>query len=544
MKTAGCGARQGIEFQGNATILAATLLLASFICSPAGAQSKRQEQTANPAARAAKPRTPNNPQNAVKRNGAKAPAPRQQTKLLDPAKFDPMQFDPLQIDPAKLDAKTPNAWIALGRLELLGGNLAGGQASLERAMAVGEQRHNKAAVAAAALVLGTMYTVRFSFMRTEAGNVALFGVRPDDQLTSSMRQEFERAKASIERALALHKELGRKEAMAAGYSRLGHLYMAARDFDQAQAMIGESLTLNKALQRKKEMAANYRDLAETHHYDLDEAEALLKQAIALHEALGLKEEMATDYENLAAIDTKRGEPYEAERLYKQALALGSKRGQISILRALERLYGSRNDPGQAAEMKEQASALDKERGTGGRLLFSWSLGLYMSSATTKEQIEALEKVIPMEKALGSRAGVAASYTLLGLHYGRRAEIDEENRATFESKAEAMLRDSLALNQSLGREEAMAFTYGELAEILDRRGKFGEAEATLTNALALQRKLGGKDDISQLYWSLGNKANKRGDKAQACAYWRQGAVAYPDKKRLVEALNDNECATTR
>jgi tetratricopeptide (TPR) repeat protein len=551
--TATCGARQHIDLLGNATILAAALLLSISICPPAGAQSLAQGEPAKPATtapKAAKPRTPPSPKSAGPK---RAKAPPQQAKLLDPAKIDPMQIDPMEIDPKKLDARTPNAWIALGLLELRGGNLAGAQESLERTMALGDQRRNKAAIAAAALVLGRLYAVRFGFTQSEARNVALVGGRPDE-LTKSSRREFEKAKTLFEKALALHKALGRKDAMAAGYSRLGDLYKIAKDFDQAQAMIGESLTLNKALQRKKEMAANYRALAGTHRYDLDQAEALLKEAAALHEALGLKEEMATDYEELAANNRTRGELFEAERLYKQALALASRDNQIQILRALEQVYRDRNDPGQAGEMHEQASALDKERekDNGGRgLLFSWSLGLWVSTAVTKRQIEALEKAVPMEMAIGHRAGLATSYTLLGLHYGQRAEIDEGKRAEFEGKAERMFKDAVALNKSLGRERALTHAYRQLAEILDQRGNPGQAEATLKEALALHQKLGNEDDMAQLYWSLGSKAHKRGDEAQACAYWRQGAAAYPNnvvtypnKKRLVEALNENKCGTTQ
>jgi tetratricopeptide (TPR) repeat protein len=549
MGTAACGARQSIDLLGKATILAAALLLASFIYSPAGAQSKEKEQASKPTAMAAggaKSRTPPKPQAAAKAKDTKATAPRQRTNLLDPAKVDPLQFDPLLIDPKKLDAKSPNSWVALGRSELLGGNFAGGQVSLERAVALGEQHQKKAAVAAAAVALGIMHTVRFAIERTEAGNVGLFGGRPDDQLTNSVRNEFEKAKASFEKALALQKELGRKDAMAAGYSRLGDLYTTDEEFDQAQAMLEEALVLNKALQRKKEMAANYRDLAMAHRYDLDHADALLKEAIALHEGLGLKEEMAADYEELAAINTKRGEPYEAERFYKQALSLASKRSQISTLRALERLYQARNDPGQAADMKEQARALDKERekeGGGRMIFFSSRLGLYVSSLIAKEQIDALEKAIPMEKTLGHRTGLAASDTLLGMHYGQRARIDEEKRAVYENKAEVMLRDSLALNQSLGREDVMALAYRELAELLDRRGNASQAEATLKNAVALHQKLGEEKDLSQLYWSLGYNRNKSGDKVQACAYWRQGLAVYPDNKMLADLLSGNKCTTT-
>jgi tetratricopeptide (TPR) repeat protein len=545
------GARRRTVLAGKAAVLAAALLFGPFVCPPAGAQPADEAQTAKPArkatgtARPAGPAKRPSPESGTAPAGAKAP--QKPSRTLNLAKADPMALDAsgaVQIDPRRLDEKMPNAWLALGLVELRGGNLGGAQASLERAMALGEQRRNKAAAAAAAIALGRLHIGRLGFIGTEARNVAAFGGRPDDELTGSFRRELEGGKALFEKAIALHKALGRKDGMATAYALLGHLYRTAKDFDQAQAAMGEALALNKALQRKKEMAANMRDLAETHRYDLDEAEALLKQAATLHEALGLKDELAEDYEQLAANNVSRGEPYEAERFYKQALALASKGDQGSILRALERLYRDRNDPGQAAEMEEQARALAKERekeGGGRMILFDSSLGLYVSLAITKIQLEALEKVVPMEKKLGHWPGLATTYALLGLHYGQRAEIDADRRAEFEGRAEAVLREAVALNATLGREEALAHVYRELALILNRRGSLAEVQATLKDAVPLHKKLGGADSMARLYYLLGNGSKERGDAAQACTYWRTGAVEYPEDKSLVNALNLNKCA---
>jgi tetratricopeptide (TPR) repeat protein len=540
-------ARRRIDIVGKATVVVAALLLSPCICPPAAAQAEWEPfpKSVTKPAKAAKPRALPAPKTVAEPASTKEPAPPQQAKLLDPAKVDPMEIEPMKIDPTKLDAKSPNSWIALGFLEMRGGNYAGGRVSLEHAMALGDRGGNKVAVAAAALLSGASHMVSFRFMGAEARNVASFGARPSDQLTGIVRREFESAKALFEKGLAIHKALDRKDGMAAAYSRLGDLYSSAKEVEQAQAMIGEALALNKALDRKKQLAANYRDLAETHRYDLDQADVLLKEAAALHEALGLKEELATDYESLAAINMKRGEPYEAERLYKQALPHASKRNRVGILRALERLYRDRNDPGLAAEMKEEASALERERqksGGGSTLFFSPGLGMHVSSVTTKEQIEALEKAVPMERSLGNRVGLATSYTLLGLHYGLRAEIDEDKRAEFDAKAEAMLKDSLAINKGLGREDAMAYAYRELAKVVDRRGTLDQVEATLKDTLALHKKLGDESGMARLYFSLGYDRNKRGDKAQACAYWRKGALAYPDDRGLVDSLNVNKCAT--
>jgi tetratricopeptide (TPR) repeat protein len=384
-----------------------------------------------------------------------------------------------------------------------------------------------------------------SLLRTSARGVASFGGRPDDQLTDSIRGTFEKAKELGENALALSKALGRKDGMAAAYSRLGGLYSASNESDQAQAMIEEALALNKALQRKKAMADNYRELAEMLRYDLDQADALLKEALALHEALGLKEEMARDYAKLAAINTTRGEPYEAERFYKQALEFTPRLEQGRLLSALERLYQDRNDPGQAAEMREQADAIAKEREkeTGGRMILFYSrLGLFVSLSAAKSQVEALEKVVPMEKKLGQWVGLATSYTLLGLHYGQRADINEDK--DIRGRAESMFREALVLNETLKREDAMAYVYRELAEIVDKRGKLEEVEATLESAQALHKKLGQEKEMARLYWSLGFDRNKRGDNTQACTYWRAGALAYPTDKQLVDALNQYKCAATQ
>jgi tetratricopeptide (TPR) repeat protein len=541
-------ARQRIDLLGKGAVLVAALLLGTCICPTAWAQSSEWEpfpKAETKPAKAAKPRTPPSSKTATEPKGAKDPAQPQQARLLDPAKAEPIEIDPAQIDLTKLDAKTPNSWIALGILEQRAGNFAGAKASFDQAMALGDQRGTRAAVAAAALFLGRSHVVSQAFLENEARGVASFGGRPDDKLTGAVRREFESAKDLFVKSLAIHKTLDRKDGMALAYSRLGDLYSKTRDFEQAQALYAEALALNKALDRKKAQAANYRDMAETHRYDLDQADALLKEAVALHEALGLKDELAIDYEKLAVINMKRGEPYEAERLYKLALSHAQKRGRVSILRALERLYRDRNDPGLAADMKEEAAALERERqldGGGGTLIFSASLGLYVSGFSTKEQIESLETALPLEKRLGNRVGVATSYTLLGLHYGLRADIDEGRRADFEAKSEAMLKDALAVNKELGREDAMALIYGEIAKIVNRRGKLDEVETALKDAHALHKKLGDEERVARLYFLLGHGREKHGDKAQACAYWRRGALAYPDDRTLANTLNTNKCPT--
>jgi hypothetical protein len=134
--------------------------------------------------------------------------------------------------------------------------------------------------------------------------------------------------------------------------------------------------------------------------------------------------------------------------------------------------------------------------------------------------------------------------LLGMHYAERARYDESRRMELQGRAEAMLRESIALNRTLGREPAMAFAYRELAEVIDSRGNLPEVEETLKDAQALHKKLGTEEEMARLYSTLGYGRSRRGDNAQACEYWRKGAQAYPSERRLVEALNNNKCTATQ
>ena len=91
---------------------------------------------------------------------------------------------------------------------------------------------------------------------------------------------------------------------------------------------------------------------------------------------------------------------------------------------------------------------------------------------------------------------------------------------------------------------MAHAYRELALIVDKRGKLDEVEATLKDALALYKKLGQEAEMASLYSSLGQARHRRGDKAQACTYWRTGASAYPDDKKLKEMPDVFKCAAAQ
>jgi len=441
---------------GYAGLCVAVLGLGFLVCTPTWAQSQDMPTTAKTATKARAP------------SASKAGGQRAET----------------------LSPKRPEAWRRLGLLELQGGNLAGAQASFERMLALGSERGDKAAIATAAYGLGGVHAVRAGWMGTDAKVAAMWGASPKN-LMNSGDSEFVKAKAMFEKSLALNKALGRNQDTAVGYVRLGALYRRDGDLDRAEAMFKQSLALNKASRRRKEMAADYSHLGGLYQArgDLDRAETMIRQALALCTSLQLKTELARSYIVLAAVYKSRGELDRAEAIYKQALALADTQERYTITLDLEDLYRARGDKEQMQRMRADADALAKEWGSS---LIIFRPSLYLSGRFSKGQTEALQKAVPLEKALGHDVGLATSYTLLGLHHLRRDELDG---------AERMFKDAVVLNEALGRQ----------------------------------------DEVARLYAELGRVEQKRGDKAQACAHFRKGAEAFPNSRTLIDLLNRGGCA---
>jgi tetratricopeptide (TPR) repeat protein len=386
------------------------------------------------------------------------------------------------------DPQSPEAWGEVGALELSGGNLAGAQASFGRMLVLADERGDNLAAARASLNLGRTYSFRYSWMATDRQVAAMWGGSSEE--SPRARATFEKAEAAFEKALSLGKALDRKSLIADAYQRLGNLYRTRGELTRAQAMLERCVDLNKELGAKEQLAGSYRELGDVHfeRRDFEQAEAMYKEALALWKAVGPPSEMAPAFADLGRVYQKRGQLDEAERLYQEGLAFADSRDRVSIIRALEDLYRARGDRAKTEQMSKEADALSKDTG-GGLIIVSESY--YVSGRFSRDQQAALESAVPLEKALGHQVGLATSYVLLGHHYQLRGDLD---------RAEAMFKDALALNTTLGRQ----------------------------------------DEVGHVYEALGSVLKSRGDRIRACAYWRKGASAFPNRERLRDLLMRGGC----
>ncbi|CAK8710772.1 hypothetical protein GKODMF_01890 [Candidatus Electrothrix gigas] len=90
------------------------------------------------------------------------------------------------------------------------------------------------------------------------------------------------------------------------------------------------------------------------------------------------------------------------------------------------------------------------------------------------------KALELNKALGSKQGMAENYGNLGLVYDTRGDLD---------KAEEMHRKALELDKALGSKQGMAEDYGNLGDVYQIRGDLDKAKELWNKSLSLYQEMG-------------------------------------------------------
>lgn len=97
--------------------------------------------------------------------------------------------------------------------------------------------------------------------------------------------------------------------------------------------------------------------------------------------------------------------------------------------------------------------------------------------------------------------MAFTYGYLGLIYCARGDLKE---------AEQLLRESLEIEERMGRSERMASAFSDLGLIHQRGGNLEEAERMLRNCLELFQRVGARDSAARVSAMLSDLATEQGD----------------------------------
>lgn len=179
---------------------------------------------------------------------------------------------------------------------------------------------------------------------------------------------YDVAPGYLEESLAIARELGDKERIAAVMQPLGMAALGKRDLETARARFEEGLTLARDQRDQREIAAAENALAQLYRLEgqLDRAQPLFENVVSLARALGDRESVAIGLLNLAMVSIGRGLTDAASAMLAEvitiAVAIGSKHAGLSALEVSAGLAASCGEWERAASLFGAAEAMSAEAG--------------------------------------------------------------------------------------------------------------------------------------------------------------------------------------
>jgi tetratricopeptide (TPR) repeat protein len=164
--------------------------------------------------------------------------------------------------------------------------------------------------------------------------------------------------------------------------------------------------------------------------------------------------------------------------------------------------------------------------------------IYKNSGKLDKAEESYMKSLEINETLGRQQDVAFANGNLGIIHYMREEYD---------KAEEFYLESLEINEALDRQEDMAIQYCNLGIIYKKRGELNRAEEFYLKSLKINKSLGQKKGMASDYGNLGNVYKIRGKLNQACDYWKKSLELFSDinaKEQIsqTEKLIADNCKT--
>ena len=248
-------------------------------------------------------------------------------------------------------------------------------------------------------------------------NVALNGAG----VLASVQGEHGKARLLYEESLALSRELGDKQGIAASLNNLGVMAHQLGDSATGRAMQEESLALRRELGDMQGIAASLNNLGVIAQAqgDYQRAQVRQEEALALRRELGDTLGIASSLGNLGVIAQEQGDYAAARGLFEESLILrrevGDKTGMAELFSNLGMVARKQGDYAAAQELYEQCLTLSRESG------YTWSIAVALSNLGVVaqdqgeyEQARARHKEsLTLRRDLGEKISIAGSLACIG-----------------------------------------------------------------------------------------------------------------------------------
>ncbi len=291
--------------------------------------------------------------------------------------------------------------------------------------------------------------------------------------------DYGRAAALFEEALALRRELGDRDGIAASLHGLGTIADRHGDLGQAVALLEEALALRRELGIGTGSPCHSTNLGALagRRGDFRQAEALFEEALALLRELGDRRWVAVSLSNLGVLAYWRRDDERAEVLLEEALAIartvGSKEWFHSTVLYLGYVASRRGDGVAAAAYYQETLQLCRDSGDRYHLPYALEASVW----ATRDQGD----VERSARLYGAAAAVRAStHAVLAPH--EATDREHKIEALRESMSAAAFERGWVAGQRMLPEEAIALAL-ELLEEAERIPGSGTSETREPSALS-------------------------------------------------------------
>ncbi|MGI5241933.1 tetratricopeptide repeat protein [Dactylosporangium sp. CA-139066] len=218
----------------------------------------------------------------------------------------------------------------------------------------------------------------------------------------------------------------------------------------------------------------------------------------------------------------RGDYAEAERLYRQALAmlgpLGDEIGVAAIEHQLGMLAMARRDYVEAEARFQRSLTIEQRQGNVAGVATS-RLQLGVLAQVRRDHTEAesqYEQALAAFEQVRDQAGIASVHGQLGSIARERGDYAEAARR---------YRQALAIFDHLGNRPDLASTYHLLGMLAQDQGDYAAAESSYHRSRAIREQLGDLPGLANTHGRLGMLAQQRGDQAEAERCYRQALTIF-------------------
>lgn len=289
--------------------------------------------------------------------------------------------------------------------------------------------------------------------------------------------DYPKALEFMQKALAIHTELGNKEGIAINLTNIGGVYWCLSDYPKSFEYFQKSLAICEEIGDKGRIAINLGNIGNV-YWNLSNYQSAMEyygKSLTITQEIGNKEGIASNLNNIGNLYWKLQEYPLALDYHLRALAideeLGRKEGIASNLTNIGGIYYYLGNIPLSLEYHIKSLAMYKELGRKDGVAKNLSnLGsLYKEIGEFPAALKCLYESLALHEELGMREGVAMIYhNIAALYY------DEKYQGYDVVKSEEYFLKAISINEELGIKQHLYENHQILAKLYHHEKRWEEA----------------------------------------------------------------------